>query len=776
MSDSLKNLLPEYLERLGLGTDKPFNCLSPEHDDKKPSMSYDAKHTRVKCFGCGATWDLYDLIAVEELNAPVDDDGKPHYDFKTAKRTAQQLFTGSNNLDTPSNRREGVKQSVKDQKGIIYQEKPKSAQNGSQRKIRGNDKKELNKQRAALIEMSQNSLSQDFNSFSEATRERLKPFRTKAVKYLNSRGISLRTAQKANLGYADKWRSQTALANGKNPAPSPRIIIPTSKASYVARYCGEAPEGSPKKLKEGKAHFFNGQALLKNGSTFVVEGEFDALSVMEVGYQAVALGSTEMVKQFVAAVKWAKEQRQDYHPTLLLALDNDTAGQRATRKLTTELQRLNINHYVVQIARGCKDANGALQGNRETFKSDVANVVQNPDNRLQRWMDIFKHGSQQQAIPTGFEKLDEVLDGGLYEGLYGLGAISSLGKTTLALQIADHIAESGKPVLYFALEMGWEEMTSKSISRLTAINELAANQNYDQHLAQTTRSLQNGWEHYNKAQKDNLYKAIGQYAKYAGRLLYRDGKEQRPSANDVATTVDNFVARTGEQPVVVVDYLQLLAPVDPRATDKSAVTTSANLLKKIATRHHVPVIMISSFNRQKYNQPASMESFKESGDIEYSADVLIGLQPKGIDDDDFDINKAKQADPRGVEAVILKNRNGRTGDVLGFNYSPAFNLFTGDDNQLPPFNADETTPKIDQQGRLTGTQQFYGDKTYEQVTRGFDTEGQAEQETFLPATDQGDGPAVLKGPGPEVYGQSGRWYTSAEACRAAGDEPVELPF
>ena len=114
----------------------------------------------------------------------------------------------------------------------------------------------------------------------------------------------------------------------------------------------------------------------------------------------------------------------------------------------------------------------------------------------------------------------------------------------------------------------------------------------------------------------------------------------------------------------MVDYLQLLAPVDPRATDKSAVTTSANLLKKIATRHHIPVIMISSFNRQKYGEPASMESFKESGDIEYSTDVLLGLQPEGVGESDFDVNKAKQADPRQVEAVVQKNRNGRTGDVL----------------------------------------------------------------------------------------------------------------
>src|SRR5699024_4257650 len=426
-------------------------------------------------------------------------------------------------------------------------------------------------------------------------------------------------------GYADKWRSQTALANGKNPAPSPRIIIPTSKASYVARYCGEAPEGTIKKLKEGKAHFFNGAALLKKGPVFIVEGEFDALSIMEAGYRAIALGSTAMVNRFAAYVRWAKQNQPSFYPTLLLALDNDDAGKMATRRLATELQRLNVTFYEVQIARGQKDANGALQADSESFKKDVARVAKNPDNRLQRWIDAFSEGQEQEAIPTGFKTLDETLDGGLYEGLYGLGAISSLGKTTFALQIADHIASAGRPVLYFALEMGWEGMTSKSISRLTALNELNTYKSYDHHLAQTTRSLQKGkWKaRYNLEQYENLLKSIRQYGRYAGRLLYRDGKERRPSAEDVAAAVDAFVARTGERPVVVVDYLQLLAPVDHRATDKSAVTTSANILKKIATRHHTPVVMISSFNRQKYSEPASMERFKERGDSEYSTDVLI---------------------------------------------------------------------------------------------------------------------------------------------------------
>ena len=125
------------------------------------------------------------------------------------------------------------------------------------------------------------------------------------------------------------------------------------------------------------------------------------------------------------------------------------------------------------------------------------------------------------------------MDGGLYEGLYGLGAISSLGKTTLALQIADNIAYDGEtPVMYFALEMGWQEMTSKSISRLTAINEARKTGEINGDLAQTTRSLQQGlWkQRYNKDQQQNLQDAISEYATYADNIIYRDGQQHRPSA------------------------------------------------------------------------------------------------------------------------------------------------------------------------------------------------------------------------------------------------------
>ena len=192
--------------------------------------------------------------------------------------------------------------------------------------------------------------------------------------------------------------------------------------------------------------------------------------------------------------------------------------------------------------------------------------------------------------------------------------------------------------------------------------------------------------------------AISEYATYADNIIYRDGQQHRPSAQDVANMVDSYIARTGKKPVVIVDYLQILAPVDPRATDKSAVTTSATLLKQIATRHHIPVIMISSFNRSTYQSPASMESFKESGDIEYSADVLLGLQLKGVGTDKFDVNEAKREVPRDIELVVLKNRNGQTGQTLSLDYDPRFNLFAERDYQAP--KAKPTSYQIDDMNRL----------------------------------------------------------------------------
>lgn len=73
-----------------------------------------------------------------------------------------------------------------------------------------------------------------------------------------------------------------------------------------------------------------------------------------------------------------------------------------------------------------------------------------------------------------------------------------------------------------------------------------------------------------------------------------------------------------------------------------------------------------------------MEAFKESGAIEYSSDVLLGLQLKGAGEKNFDAAEAKEKKPRELELVVLKNRQGPAGKKIPFNYYPMFNYFEED--------------------------------------------------------------------------------------------------
>jgi replicative DNA helicase len=165
-----------------------------------------------------------------------------------------------------------------------------------------------------------------------------------------------------------------------------------------------------------------------------------------------------------------------------------------------------------------------------------------------------------------------------------------------------------------------------------------------------------------------------EYSKYAQNIYISEGIGDI-GVEQVRQTVKKHILFTGRTPVVIIDYLQILAPYSERATDKQNTDKAVMELKRISRDYKTPVICISSFNRANYKEAVTMEAFKESGAIEYSSDVLIGLQLKGAGEKNFDANEAKRKDPREIELVILKNRNGRTGGKIIFNYYPLFNYF-----------------------------------------------------------------------------------------------------
>lgn len=516
--------------------------------------------------------------------------------------------------------------------------------------------------------------------------------------YWKKRGLSLETVKRFGIGYDAEWRSP----KNPNARPSTRLIIPTDTGEYIAR--ATDPGDNYRYMNSGSIGLFHAARAdsdeLRNGydcRLYVVEGAIDAMSIAEMGGDAVALNSVsnwEKVLPEIIGGKYTGRYAHIYHTrgTVIIALDNDARGQETAQKLLKQLTDNRINAVIYNPSGDYKDPNEALKEDREGFKAAVWYGMTASSEDLKKFEDRrrykrnavsyhiqdFLNGIAESAgtppTPTGFKALDEVLDGGLYEGLYFIGAISSLGKTTLVMQIADQIAQSGRDVLVFSLEMARSELMSKSISRLTMLRTIS--DGGDTKNAKTARGITAGMRYlsYSQTERDLINEAVKDYAKYAEHIYIHEGVGDIGAAQ-IRQAVETHVQITGAKPVVVVDYLQILAPYDVRATDKQNTDKAVLELKRLSRDYKLPVIGISSFNRENYDTGASMKAFKESGSIEYSCDVLFGLQLEGMDEKGFDVNAAKQNDPRRIELVVLKNRNGATGGKVRFSYYPRFNLY-----------------------------------------------------------------------------------------------------
>lgn len=515
------------------------------------------------------------------------------------------------------------------------------------------------------------------------------------------RGLSLATLNRFNVGYVENWQ------HPKVPgAPvSPRLIIPTSQYSYLARDTRSDLTKEQKKYsksKVGKVRIFNFQ-VLKTAQTpiFVVEGELDALSIIDVGGEAIALGSVSNKKIFIDMLK-------DQKPTqpLIVAMDNDNSGAEITTELTKALKQLKIPFFELNVFYPHKDANEALNGNREAFRAAVEHAqnvaVQAFDfgpkhfkmedglYSLQNLVENIEKSDKMDFFSTGFRNLDSVLDGGFYAGLYVVGAVSSLGKTTFCLQIADSIAQLGQGVLIFSLEMARNELIAKSVSRLTLIESFR--EYHSKIYARTTRDILTAtrYKSYGQAEKKLIQKAIASYAQFGENIYITEGIGD-VGIEQIKSKVREYVELTGQFPVVVIDYLQIIAPFSMRATDKQNVDKAVLELKRLSRDYNIPVICISSFNRDNYMAPVNVSSFKESGAIEYSSDVLIGLQYADMDYRGGEttsarqmrirrlVNDAEQNAGQGkaqrIQVKVLKNRNGSKGEVF-LDFYPMFNYFS----------------------------------------------------------------------------------------------------
>ena len=273
----------------------------------------------------------------------------------------------------------------------------------------------------------------------------------------------------------------------------------------------------------------------------------------------------------------------------------------------------------------------------------------------------------------------------LYPGLAVLGGQASLGKTTFCINVVAQLLERGEHVLYFALEQRPEELITKSLARYifeknpeTQITNLMLNEG--DRSAETCEAIAE------QAEKMQNYHVIECSFETTAQWII----------DQVTKYTDNNPETT---PVVIVDYLQIMAaPAGFRGDKRAIVDYNLKALKKLQKMRGLFVIVISSFNRSSNLEPVSYECFLETSCIEYTCDYVWGLQLalQDTDNEEFYIKEgerggkkareeydkkrmmqeAQAQTPKKVQFVSLKNRRGKQFFKANFDYYPAHDYLT----------------------------------------------------------------------------------------------------
>lgn len=243
------------------------------------------------------------------------------------------------------------------------------------------------------------------------------------------------------------------------------------------------------------------------------------------------------------------------------------------------------------------------------------------------------------VVSTGYHKLDSVLGGGMVaQGLYILAARPGVGKTTVGMKIAEHVAAK-KGVLFVSLEMSREQLTARRIAERTALPIVRV----------LHGELDDG-------QRVAVTNALGELSRTHLAMNASPGATV-PDIAIMARSVENLG-------LVVVDYLGLLESENRATSIYERVTANSNALKRLARSLDVPILCLAQLNRaseQRADKRPTMADLRDSGAIEQDADGVLLLHRPSIYFPQE--QKPKPWDGELLELDVAKNRHGPTGNI-----------------------------------------------------------------------------------------------------------------
>ncbi len=378
-----------------------------------------------------------------------------------------------------------------------------------------------------------------------------------------------------------------------------------------------------------------------------------ALEINRVIYRAaLSLRRGERPIDPVLIQEEAERQGAKLETAYLLGLMDNTPTAQNVEAYAKITRRHSLRRALDKLCDGAKQAAasgepgevlaGLARDAAELQREGVTDDLIRPDEALMAFYnhrDAVDQGKSKGCVSTGYRDIDLILGGGmLSSGMYILAARPGMGKTTLALNIADRVAERTGPVLFISLEMDVEQLVAKRVARLSGIpaNRLLMGKLSEQEYAKMAQAA-------GKLEQVPLY------------------INRKPGAT--VEQIEALARRVPGLALVVVDYVGKISPSESsyRNSDRyNYMTEVSGDLKTMARSLRLPVLVLCQLNRasegQKDKRPG-LANLRDTGALEQDADGVIFLYREAY----YNPEGRPLYEPEPMEVILEKNRHGPTG-------------------------------------------------------------------------------------------------------------------
>ncbi len=363
-------------------------------------------------------------------------------------------------------------------------------------------------------------------------------------------------------------------------------------------------------------------------------------------HQTIYVGISNLIKsnKKVDYLTLYNELNKKVEVTYLANLSNSLPTTANFKEYVNELKDLTLKRKLYLLADKIKDTKKSGEELAELAEKEIFQLREETSTseftKLNEiMMDVYNHiekiasGEMERGLKTGYNNLDNII-GGLRKSEYILlGARPSIGKTALAINIAENLLTQGKTVAFFSYEMSKVQLVERLLKSASMV-ETGYKRNMS---ADEWRKLQNAANF------------------FINRNLFIDDNPNK-SVSDMQSMCRKLKRQKGLD-LVIIDYLQKVKS-NVRGSKREQLEQVSNDIKNMAKMLNVPVLVVSSLSRANETRDIKvplMSDLRETGQLEFDADVIMFLHRQ------YYYDRTNENIKRDADIVVAKNRNGKVG-------------------------------------------------------------------------------------------------------------------